>query len=208
MFYRSAKAFFILLIPWGASAYPLGTSPSAVTIVANGSSNSPIPSFGDRNTITCLKPPVAQPPTRGPTDIEQCRPALNRIRELPDYRRNQFFREGAYPKITPARKTPPFVFHHDNSNCLIKITSGDTQTIDMFSFAQIRSLAIDILEECSTDHGQDGQGGLAPIGEKRNGWVVVVVGEPPPALSRQGPGPGNDTSTLTSSKVESTSSSS
>lgn len=51
------------------------------------------------------------------------------------------------------------------------------KVVDRFSWKDVRTLAQKILEDCDQDEGEDGVGGIAPIG-LNIGWVVSVLGVP------------------------------
>ncbi|KAF6225355.1 hypothetical protein HO173_012793 [Letharia columbiana] len=155
-------------------------------------------------TNSTTAPPLPPPPIgaiecfssgvdRKATDVDGCRPTLNHFRTFPNYRLIQDFMEGRYPKL-PSK--PPYAIHQTQSTCAVQIASGDSYTIDDFSFEQARALATEILEVCQ-DHG--GCGGFAPIGHGV-GWKVVVIGFtlPPGPPDRTGlleeVGSGNGTS--------------
>ena len=67
---------------------------------------------------------------------------------------------------------PPYIIHHELSDCAIHIAASNPAIEDRFSFEQARALATDILETCKD---QDGRGGSAPIG-RGLGWRVTVIG--------------------------------
>lgn len=126
------------------------------------------------NQIICLAPK----PGRRTTTLDGCRPTLNWIRTLPNYRRIQDFLEGWGPKLPTkdGEQKPPFLWHVSRSECAVQVASGSPTLIDHFSFENVRSLATDIIEECKIGGGKGwGFGGIAPIG-RGVGWRVTVSG--------------------------------
>lgn len=127
------------------------------------------------NTVMCM---TSDDPSSRPTTIDGCRPNLNWIRTLPNYRRIQDFQENWGPKLrfTGGLEKPPFTWHVLGSDCAVQVASGNPAVIDHFSFEQVRTLATDIIEECKLGGGKGwGHGGIAPIG-RGLGWTVAVSG--------------------------------
>ena len=127
------------------------------------------------NATSLLIPLVSPPiycysglPGRDPTSIGGCRPTLNYIRQLPQYRKVQYFQEGRYP-TEPSK--PPYYFFVPTGDCGINVSCGSRQITDNISFEQIRAAAIDILEHCQ----EKGYGGVMPIG-RGIGWTVKIIG--------------------------------
>ena len=108
-------------------------------------------------------------PGRSSTTVDGCRATLNYIRTFPKYRTKQDFLEGRRPRDP---SLPPYVIHHEDSNCAIRIASQDPGVVDRFSFQQIRQSATDILTDCEENWGV---GGIASLGAGL-GWTVAVIG--------------------------------
>ena len=106
-------------------------------------------------------------PNRPRTSIDGCRPTLNYIKTFPNYRKQQAFLEDWWPKEP---SLPPYAVHHEASNCAVKISSFDARKPDRFSFADVRTLATQILEDCEA-----GYGGIGIVGTTRM-WTVAVIG--------------------------------
>ena len=116
-------------------------------------------------------------PNRPTTSVDGCRSTLNYIKTLPNYRKQQTFLENWWPK-EPSR--PPYAVHHEKSDCAVKISSFNTKQPDKFSFADVRTLATQILEDC-----EPGCGGIGLIGST-GVWTVAVigVGDAPPSADQ------------------------
>ena len=136
------------------------------------SDNQSVSSSSDR--IHCYEPK----PHGYKTSVDGCRPTLNYFRTFPNYRQQQMFLEGWYPK-EPSK--PPYAIHHSSSNCAVKISSFNPRTASKFSFADVRSLATNIIADCEPVNG--GIGGIGIIGVE-NVWTVSVIGmdELPPSV--------------------------
>ena len=116
--------------------------------------------------------------TRLPITVEDCRDTLRIIRNMPDYRRVQEFQRDKKPLIPEVGRrgfrSPPFVVDAEGSICGLEISDKIHDVVDKFSFAQVKELATDIVEECNSP-GKGGYGGQWPIGE--NGyWMIRIFG--------------------------------
>ena len=161
--YFAVSLLFALLSAWPVSTYPhFQPSPSFERGPFTPAGLSPRAST---NAISCF--PVRT--GRRPPTVDTCRPTLNYLKTFPSYRLVQVFEEDKSPKVP---STPPFAFHHTGSDCVIRIATSDAQVTDRFSWAQIRSLATEIVQDCS-DRGA--YGGWAPIGKGKE-WTVAVLG--------------------------------
>ena len=116
--------------------------------------------------------------SRLPITVADCRDTLKIVRNMPDYRRVQEFQTKKKPLIPEEGgrrfRTPPFLFNAEGTICGLEISDKYGDPIDKFSFAQVRDLAQDIVEECNAP-GKPGYGGQWSIGE--NGyWIIRVFG--------------------------------
>ena len=86
----------------------------------------------------------------------------------------------------------------DDATCALEISDMVFGSVDKFSFAQVKDLATDIIEECSTSNGKPGYGGQWHIGAQSL-WRVRVFGvRDDEDLSRNGTGlSGDDSSNST-----------
>lgn len=106
---------------------------------------------------------------RATTDIDGCRPTLNILKRLPNYKRVQDFIEYRIPKDPGP---PPYTWHYVASSCVVRTASMDPMARDAFSFEGVRALATEIIEYCG-DHGRGGSGGFARIGHASRFQVQV-----------------------------------
>lgn len=125
-------------------------------------------------SYTCYDPGV----TRLPITVEDCRDTLRIIRNFPDYRRVQEFQRNKKPQIPEEGRrgfrAPPFVIDAEGTICGLEISDKIYGVVDKFSFAQVRELATDIVEDCNSP-GKPGYGGQWSIGENRH-WMIRVFG--------------------------------
>ncbi len=128
----------------------------------------------------CYTPGVS----RLPITVEDCRDTLRIIRNMPDYRRVQEFQRDKKPVIPMEGRrgfhAPPFVVDAEGTICGLEISDKIYGVVDRFSFAQVRELATDIVEECNSP-GKPGYGGQWPIGQNGR-WMIRIFGikEDPP----------------------------
>ena len=167
---------FAMLWTHRVSASPYA-KPQAVSPPANLS----LPVFEAPAASNLSSPPyVCYTPgvSRLPITVDDCRDTLKIVRNMPDYRRVQEFQRKKKPLIPEEGRryfrTPPFLFNAEDTNCGLEITDKFEGVIDKFSFAQVRDLAQDIIEECNAP-GKPGYGGQWTIGD--NGyWMIRVFG--------------------------------
>ena len=116
--------------------------------------------------------------TRLPITVEDCRDTLRIVRNMPDYRRVQEFQRNKKPLIPVEQgrgfRSPPFVVDAEGTICGLEIADKIYGVADKFSFAQVRELAQDIVEECNSP-GKAGYGGQWTIGEKGY-WMIRIFG--------------------------------
>ncbi len=97
---------------------------------------------------------------------------------MPDYRRVQEFQRDKKPSIPVEGRrhfrTPPFVIDAEGTICGLEISDTLYGAVDRFSFAQVRALATDIVEECNSP-GKAGYGGQWPIGPNGS-WTIRIFG--------------------------------
>ena len=128
---------------------------------------------------------------------------------MPDYRRVQEFQRKKKPLIPEEGgryfRTPPFLFNAEDTICGLEITDKFEGVIDKFSFAQVRDLAQDIVEECNAP-GKPGYGGQWTIGD--NGyWMIRVFGinedpfDPPKSVTSLAEIVGNNISLITNATI-------
>ena len=109
-----------------------------------------------------------------PITIEACRKTLAILRQFPNYRNPQEFKEGRLPAL-PGGITPPYLISAEDTTCELVIEARLSGVVEVFSFEQARTLATNIIVDCSSD-GNPGYGGESPIGRKLGGWVVRAKG--------------------------------
>ena len=109
-----------------------------------------------------------------PITIEACRKTLAILRQFPNYRNPQEFKEGSFPSL-PGGITPPYLIGAEDSTCDLVIEARFSGIVEEFSFEQARTLATNIIVDCSSD-GNPGYGGESPIGRKLGGWLVRAKG--------------------------------
>ena len=126
---------------------------------------------------TCFDPAAS----RLPITVDDCRETLKLIRQMPNYRLVQEFQRHKKPLIpevgTRTFQTPPFLIAPENTKCGLEISDVLPGLVAKFSFAQVRELAQDIVEECNSP-GKPGYGGQWTIGQN-NGWMIRIFGIAP-----------------------------
>lgn len=128
------------------------------------------------NDVSCYIPTEGRPIPFA-TDIHECSIFLSEVPNFPHYYVTQFFIEGAQPllgheQITSG--TPPFLFREDapqGSNCAIVLAAMESGAPDVFSWQQVRNVALQILVRC----GSPGYGGRKTIGSQGR-WFVRLFG--------------------------------
>lgn len=97
---------------------------------------------------------------------------------MPDYRRVQEFQRDKKPRIPiegrRGFRSPPFVVDAEGTICGLEISDTRYGVVDKFSFAQVRELATDIVEECNSP-GSPGYGGQWTVGEAGL-WMIRIFG--------------------------------
>ena len=100
---------------------------------------------------------------------------------MPNYRLVQEFERHKKPLIpevgTRTFQTPPFLIAPEFTKCGLEISDVLPGLVAKFSFAQVRELAQDIVEECNSP-GKPGYGGQWTIGQN-NGWMIRIFGIAP-----------------------------
>ena len=119
--------------------------------------------------------------SRVPITVDDCRETLRLVRQMPNYRLLQEFERHKKPLIPEeGRRTfqaPPFLIAPDYTKCGLEISDAIPGFVDKFSFAQVRELAQDVVEECNSP-GEPGHGGHSRIGQN-DGWKIRIFGIPP-----------------------------
>lgn len=123
--------------------------------------------------ITCFR----ENPGRTRTTVEGCRPTLNHLKTIPNWKQPQQFEMHISPRVPAMRPgappiAPPFIWHVVGSNCILEIDTIQPNVVDRFSFEQARALAQNVLDYCQ-DFG--GFGGFTDLG-RWVGWQVTVLG--------------------------------
>ena len=119
------------------------------------------------------------PSTAPALTVGRCRETLRDINSYlqKNFNRPYAFQKDRSPKIGGV--TPPFRFHNPQDDCELFIDVGTDHeyTRAIFTFADVKREAQNILQECS-DSGP-GQGGMGPVNSVP-GWYVEVsrVGQP------------------------------
>lgn len=183
---RFAIAFLTLISAWAVVSYPQTRSGRSLSVQSRvlPDTDEPAHEFHAPNAPLSLRSPPSSAircfaPKAGiksPT-VDGCRPTLNEIRTFPRYRVTQYFEDNKWPKEPT---TPPFMLHHYQSDCIVRLGTNDPRKTDRFSYYQFREIATEIVESC---HDFGSLGGVAPIG-RGVGWTVRVLGtQNEPSLS-------------------------
>ena len=87
-----------------------------------------------------------------PTNVAECRPALNLIRTYANFNRKQQFL--IYPSFSSPRRLsiPPYSISTSDADCIIQVYSYPEDAIaNVFSWQEVRNTATEILEYCASD---------------------------------------------------------
>lgn len=186
---RSILVFVLLYIngihaiPFAGNPNPPLTPSDDITteqILSPAPAQSPLPPGLSSNTTTTpnvLLPrapsrPECYPliPGRNTPTITGCKPTLDKLKLIPEWKRPLLFKMDKWPKPP---LNPPIYVHARGSNCDVIITCPDCNVEGYFSFEQVRRVAYDVVETCQdVEHSAGGKGRL---GDGR-GWVVEVMG--------------------------------
>ena len=122
----------------------------------------------------------------GRTSIDTCRPTLDSLKDLPDFRRKQLFKMN--PPVSSPREphVPPYYFNTDAGDCVIVVEVRSPpphrpeEFLAWFSWRDVRAVATKILDRCDD---LTGKGGMAGIGDPLHngndpGWFIMAVAKP------------------------------
>lgn len=116
---------------------------------------------------------VCFPTNRGlkGTDVNGCRPSLNKLRTFKDYAVKQDFVIGDYPRPRFPHP-PPYYIHPYPSTCNLTIVGHFQGQRTWFSFKDVRTRATEIVQHCMDE--SKGAGGWSMIGEDVRGNPNLV----------------------------------
>lgn len=117
-----------------------------------------------------------------PTDVQTCKPLLDRLKTFQPFNVKQRFEEGKYPKKPTI---PPFLFRVVASTCEFELSAGGTAAVDNFSWRDVRDKITEIVEDCQPPRGL-GVGGWDWVGPQKT-WFIILRGViPDPQLPEVG----------------------